>query len=245
VIAENRAGLAALVATNFLGQNTAAIMANEAVYAEYWAQDATAMYGYAANSASAAQLQPFTPAPQTTTDAGAAAMAQAARIVSTTPTVLQSLAQPSSSGLSSILSELGFGDLQDYLSIFSVVTPYTATMGTVGASFGMGSFLGFGAPAVGAPAGMAMPGAGLVPAAPVAAGLGQAALLGETKLAVPPNWVIAAPETSAVTLARAIEAAPAVSMEAILDRAVLGGVAGSAIGNLAPVGRESKGNTKA
>ncbi len=48
LVAANRAQLMALIATNFLGQNTAAIMATEAHYGEMWAQDAAAMYGYAA-----------------------------------------------------------------------------------------------------------------------------------------------------------------------------------------------------
>ena len=61
VIAANRAQLAALVATNFLGINTPAIMATEAHYAEMWAQDAAAMYTYAASSASAGTLTPMTP----------------------------------------------------------------------------------------------------------------------------------------------------------------------------------------
>ncbi|CAM3055132.1 PPE family protein [Mycobacterium intermedium] len=56
VIAANRALLAALVATNFLGQNTPAIAATEAVYMEFWAQDAAAMYAYAGSSAAATQL---------------------------------------------------------------------------------------------------------------------------------------------------------------------------------------------
>ena len=46
VIAANRALLMALIATNFFGQNTPAIMATEAQYMEMWAQDAAAMYGY-------------------------------------------------------------------------------------------------------------------------------------------------------------------------------------------------------
>ena len=57
--------LALLVATNFFGQNTAAIAATEAQYAEYWAQDATAMYGYAASSSAATQLTPFSAPHQT------------------------------------------------------------------------------------------------------------------------------------------------------------------------------------
>ena len=61
VIAANRTQLMALIATNFFGQNTAAIAATEAQYAEMWAQDATAMYGYSSASAAAATLTPFAP----------------------------------------------------------------------------------------------------------------------------------------------------------------------------------------
>ena len=82
VIAANRALLAALVATNFLGINTPAIAATEATYAEFWAQDAGAMYAYAGAASTASQLTPFTQAPQTTNDSGqatqAASTAQAA-----------------------------------------------------------------------------------------------------------------------------------------------------------------------
>src|SRR5262249_45236978 len=46
VVAANRAQLMALIATNFLGINTPAIAACEALYGEMWAQDAAAMYGY-------------------------------------------------------------------------------------------------------------------------------------------------------------------------------------------------------
>ncbi|OBB90151.1 PPE family protein, partial [Mycobacterium sp. 852002-40037_SCH5390672] len=81
VIAANRVLLATLVATNFFGQNTPAIAATEAQYMEMWAQDAGAMAGYAAASAAASQLTPFTSPPNTTTpEAGsnqAAAVAQA------------------------------------------------------------------------------------------------------------------------------------------------------------------------
>ncbi|BCO35955.1 ribulose-phosphate 3-epimerase [Mycobacterium heckeshornense] len=112
VIAANRAQLTALVATNVFGQNTPAIMATEAQYAEMWAQDAAAMYGYAAASAAATRLTPFTPPPQTTnagSGAGqAAAVAQAAgtsagtaestlrHAISTLPQALQGLAAPTS-----------------------------------------------------------------------------------------------------------------------------------------------------
>jgi PPE-repeat protein len=62
----NRTQLATLIATNFLGHNAAAIAANEAEYAEMWAQDAAAMYAYAAGSAEAATMTGYTEAPQVT-----------------------------------------------------------------------------------------------------------------------------------------------------------------------------------
>lgn len=73
VIFLNRAELATLVATNLLGQNTPAIAANQAEYAEFWAQDAAAMYTYQADGAAAtAALPQFSPAPQITTGAATA-----------------------------------------------------------------------------------------------------------------------------------------------------------------------------
>ncbi|OBK24500.1 PPE family protein [Mycobacterium asiaticum] len=71
-VAANRALLLALIATNIFGQNTPAIAATEAEYAEMWAQDAAAMYGYAASSAAATELTPFTEPPQTTDPTGVA-----------------------------------------------------------------------------------------------------------------------------------------------------------------------------
>jgi len=75
VVAANRSLLAALVTTNIFGQNTPAIATTEAQYTEMWAQDAAAMYGYAASSASATTLTPFSPAPQSTNRDGPASQA--------------------------------------------------------------------------------------------------------------------------------------------------------------------------
>ena len=111
IVAANRARLMALVATNLLGQNTPAIMATEAEYAEMWAQDAAAMYGYAGSSATATQMTPFSQPPQTVNPAGtavqAAAVAHAAsdsaaanaqtmlpQVMSSVPQSLQALAAP-------------------------------------------------------------------------------------------------------------------------------------------------------
>ncbi|MGV0038864.1 PPE family protein [Mycobacterium colombiense] len=92
VVAANRTQLATLVATNFFGQNTAAIAATEAQYAEYWAQDAAAMYGYSASSTAAVQFSPFSSPRQTTTTNGVAAQQDA---------VVQATANTSSSGVQS------------------------------------------------------------------------------------------------------------------------------------------------
>ncbi|MGH3970446.1 MAG: PPE family protein, SVP subgroup, partial [Mycobacterium sp.] len=63
-------------------------------YAEMWAQDATAMYGYAGSSAAASKVTPFTPPPRTTNPTGlsgqAAAVGHAASTPSGTPTTLPS-----------------------------------------------------------------------------------------------------------------------------------------------------------
>jgi PPE-repeat protein len=117
VIAANRSLLMALIATNVLGQNTPAIAATQTQYAEMWAQDAAAMYGYAGSSASATTLTPFTPPGPTTSPGGLAGQASAiaqATGASAVPTALQGLASPlaptsgaTSSAVTGILQSLG------------------------------------------------------------------------------------------------------------------------------------------
>ena len=130
VIAANRAQLVALIATNILGQNTPAIAATEAQYSEMWAQDAAAMYGYAASSAAATQLSQFTEPQQTTSPSGltaqSATVAQAvttpagtqqstlSQLMSALSTTLQSLSSPASSsspttGILGLLTGSGSG----------------------------------------------------------------------------------------------------------------------------------------
>jgi PPE-repeat protein len=81
LIAANRSRLMSLVATNILGQNSPAIAATQAEYAEMWAQDSAAMYSYEGASSGASTLTPFTQPTQSADPAGptaqAAAVAQA------------------------------------------------------------------------------------------------------------------------------------------------------------------------
>jgi PPE-repeat protein len=101
-IAANRALLAALIATNFLGQNTPAIAATEALYMEMWFQDGLTMDTYSVLSQQAAALPQQTTAPQVSdggTSANTAAAAQStANSSSTLATDLQALAQAYLSG---------------------------------------------------------------------------------------------------------------------------------------------------
>ncbi|WP_421845720.1 PPE family protein [Mycobacterium sp.] len=99
LVTENRAVLALLVTTNLFGQNAPAIATTEAHYAEMWAQDAAAMYGYAGSSATATQLTRFTSPPNITNPGGASA--QSAAVAETTGT---STASHTSSVLSQLLS---------------------------------------------------------------------------------------------------------------------------------------------
>jgi PPE-repeat protein len=84
VVATNRAELAEALQTNVLGQNSSEIAALEAEYSQFWAQDSSALYSYAASSASASKLTTFSAAPEVANPAAAAAAA-------TTPTLQQQL----------------------------------------------------------------------------------------------------------------------------------------------------------
>ena len=110
-VAANRAQLAMLVATNVIGQNTAAIAANEAMYGEMWAQDAAAMYGYAGTSAAASSVKAFSQPPETSNPAaqamqgsavtqangastGSGVQSQLQQLTSTIPSSLKQLTSP-------------------------------------------------------------------------------------------------------------------------------------------------------
>jgi PPE-repeat protein len=221
VVTANRTQLASLLATNILGQNLSAIAATEAQYADMWAQDAAAMYGYAAQSATASQVTPFTAPPHTTNAAAAAAQATGtsagagaqsalagpASLIAAVPGGLQALAAPAASPPSSLLSAFlldvvnPFGTLSPFergLEVFELVGPSTMPVRNALVS----STLGFGLATRGFTTGELpvplVPGVLYPPVAgPAAAGaalsaeVGRAGLVGG--LSVPPSWAVATP----------------------------------------------------
>src|SRR5271165_1442938 len=155
VIVTNRTLLASLISTNILGQNTPAIAATETHYAEMWARDAAAMYGYAGSSATASALTPFTAPPATTTATGTAAQAATAvgqatgagtqgtlsQVMTAMPAALQGLAAPASSTSSG--SESGFMNLLDLVTGNGSGTGLSAVFNDLFSSSGLGLNDGF------------------------------------------------------------------------------------------------------
>jgi PPE-repeat protein len=116
-IAANRSLLAVLVATNFLGMNTPAIAATEALYAEMWAQDAVAMYGYTGSSASATALTPFSSPSQNTHPAASASQATAvSQATGTSAGNAQSAISAASQAVSGATAPAQSGDALETLS---------------------------------------------------------------------------------------------------------------------------------
>lgn len=212
LIEANRTLLAQAISTNVLGQNTPLITQLEAQYGEMWAQDAAAMYSYAAQTAPTAEATPFTEPAQTTNPAGqamqAAAVTQAAgtgtqgQLLSSTRSALQSLASPGSSTASAapISDALKQNDFVSLWSQYS--SPTQNTLAMVYRVTGMSThFQSLGkalAPAAKAASEGAKAAAGL-PAigqalgtggGAISAGLGRAAPVGG--LSVPASWASAA-----------------------------------------------------
>jgi PPE-repeat protein len=150
VIAANRSLLMTLVATNILGQNTPAIAATEADYAEMWGQDATAMYGYAASSAAASALTPFTPPPPTTNPAGTTGQAATAgqsitsngsQLMSAVPQTLQELAlAPAAADPADTLTELLTLLTLIVIPLTAIDIPIAATSATASTTSATASF---------------------------------------------------------------------------------------------------------
>ena len=107
LVATNRAQVTQLMATNVLGQNTPLIAQLEAQYSQMWAQDATAMYSYAGQSATATKMASFQQAPQISNPSASSTQAAAVTNATTNSTAgntsntvskaLTTLAQPATS----------------------------------------------------------------------------------------------------------------------------------------------------
>jgi PPE-repeat protein len=223
-IAANRSLLAVLVATNFLGQNTPAIAATEALYAEMWAQDAVAMYGYAGSSAAATVLSPFTSPDQNTDPGGtasqAAAVGQAASssagnaqdAISVVPQALSTAAAPAQTDPLTTLANLisvFFSAPTDLVTLFGII-PMDALSGPVDLPIAyLGTVAGQNTDDIisGWAGQQPWPGAGAAPVEGFPATLTNpgvapaptmSAALGEANsvggLSVPSGWTVAAPE---------------------------------------------------
>lgn len=220
LVTANRVRLTTLISTNFFGQNLPAIAATEAEYAEFWAQDATAMFAYAHASANASMLKSFKSPPATTNPAGLAAQHSAAGSAAASTTAAHTAAieataihattqataatsSGSSSGLTTSelnlivnqtvgLSYFGMGLAQMGLGVgfFNIPTDLAPYMEAAGLPFPAGTAAIEGA-------------AALAPdAAAVSATVGQSNSIG--LLSTPPSW--AAPGTDTGSGARLVSA---------------------------------------
>jgi PPE-repeat protein len=213
-ITANRATLATLVATNFMGVNSAAIAATEAQYAEYWAQDASIMYGYAGDSAGITgglAASPFLP-PIPNSDGGGPAAGAAAASTGQAAGQAGSNTSSAMSSLGSMGSSMGSlgsaasapaqmaGQVPGMLGkLASPASSMSSMMGPLSSMGGMSNFLG---PLAGMPGmsaflnhggswgmgGMHFGGGGASPG--MLAGMGRAGSLEGSgpRLSVPASW---------------------------------------------------------
>jgi len=227
MVTANRMQLASLVATNVLGQNSALIADTEVAYHDMWAQDAAAMYNYAASSSAATVLSQFDAPPQTTSAAGQSAQAEAvaqavgastagnsqatlSRLISAVPQQLQALATTGTSSAAGPSASTGLVP-SSLLSVFSDFNTLTAPINlgdgisrtyTSAGSFGTGLFrsnLQSAADAAKAANGAAKAGAGLESA--VARGPVLASGGNATtvgKLSVPQSWAVTNPTVTSI-----------------------------------------------
>ena len=208
VIAANRSLLATLVATNFLGLNTAAIAAAEAEYGEMWAQDAAAMYGYAASSAMASTLAPFVSPPQMANPGGPAAQGAAASqagatsaasdiqsIIAAIPAALEGLAAPLAATDIKALED--FVDAAAFVALNGIqgsVGAMTSFRAIEGAAFELSGGTAMAATAL--PKALPLPAGAAMGAGAVSAGMGRATFVGS--LSAPQSWAEAAPAARAI-----------------------------------------------
>ena len=226
-IAANRALLAQLVATNFLGINTPAIAATEAQYAAMWAQDSAMYAAYQAASTASSALTPVTPLVSTANPASASAVDNAALAADATGGTAQAAAAPLAQAASLPFTTNGIlGSIDNFLGTPAVLngingavnTAAWFVMNTIPTAVSLSHTLG-GVPAVavsdvmpagaggiteglmvGSVAPMGGMGAGMgALGAATSASVGEAGAVGG--LSVPASWSTAAPATLASSTA--------------------------------------------
>lgn len=267
LIATNRTQLQSLVASNYFGQNSPAIAATEAQYDEMWAQDAAAMYGYAASSATASKLTPFTEPPRTTDQAEVAAQTAAAAHAASDPaqaasaqqmltqlhTAMQQLAAPAQPNpptpplsatdifndtVSSTSGAASVASASFSGSSIGVTNHALAINAARDAAQGIGPFL------AGLTGPLAPHGLATMNSAAVSAAVGRASLVGT--LSVPQTWAATAtpPVSTAgaalpVASAAAAPGASATMSPGAFGEALLGTLAGRGVSNVAARARTS------
>lgn len=141
-VAANRTELAALIATNIFGQNSAAIAANQAEYAEMWAQDTAAMYGYASAASAATQLTPLTPPPKvadgsddsaTAAEAGQAGTNAPQQGMQIVPQLLEQLSLPAQAGAADAVVDDALGQVATSAAVsgLSMGSVYHGAVGSI------------------------------------------------------------------------------------------------------------------
>jgi PPE-repeat protein len=223
-VAANRAQLGALIANNILGQNVPAIAAVEARYGEMWAQDASAMYSYAASCAVAGRLDPLTKPSHITNAAGMANQAAAvglaaastseqqvglSNLITNAPNAVHRLASPATSTpaaaeLNTLIHSIDglLGTPLVHSALTHTVSGSVADHGVTAATGNPGDDDTVGAvsktaPAVAAAAASHSATPADVDGTPLSTGLGAASSVG--RLSVPASWSTAAPAMTAAT----------------------------------------------
>ncbi|SOJ56127.1 putative PPE family protein PPE38 [Mycobacterium simulans] len=218
----NRVSLLALIATNFLGQNTPAIAATEFDYVEMWAQDVGAMVAYYTGATSVAStLTPFSTPPVNlaglASQVGAQVAGAATAASAAVSPVLQGAAAGVPGAVTAVQSAAAAVPMESVMSV--------AQIGMYPASMMLGPLMQLGQSANASTAGLAS--AGMAAAdlpkfagdvAPAmkglggGAGMGAAADLGKARLvgamSVPPTWEGSMPKGMASSAMSGLGAMP-------------------------------------
>lgn len=253
VIAANRSAQTTLVTTNVLGQNSAAIAALDAEYAQLWVQDAIAMYGYAAQSAAATALTPFTEPPATTDPAGLGGQAaavgaatagsahdQLSQLIAAIPQALNGLAPEAGLAAASTqpaqtATALSLTQVVSYVELVAKsIVPFNDAIKTI--LYGLVQYsrnLTIDLDIAAATGGSAGFGSGAtvlaadasipVGSAPISAGAGSAGTIG--RLSVPPNWLTTAPVAKMAAVALPGAGSAAAPAAAAIPTGVFGDLA--------------------